>query len=87
LFLRLYIGLESYRDHQHHPWPANVHSRPEGDAPPKGLIVIIPDIFGWSLINTQVLADEYAKECGFLVYLPDFMNGNKSSSSPFTALN
>jgi dienelactone hydrolase len=49
-------------------------ARPEGT--PKGLVVIIPDAFGWDLSNGRLLADAYAKEGGFLVYLPNFMNGN-----------
>lgn len=42
---------------------------------PKGLIVIIPDTFGWSMPNNRLLADRYARDGGYLVYLPDFMNG------------
>ena len=48
-------------------------ARPEGT--PKGLVVIIPDIFGWEMSNSRLLADSYAKAGGFLVYLPDFMEG------------
>ncbi|KAF7187391.1 Hydrolase tropI [Pseudocercospora fuligena] len=47
------------------------------DAPngnPKGVIVIIPDAFGWTLPNNRILADDYAKN-GFQVYLPEFMQG------------
>ena len=36
---------------------------------------MIPDAFGWELSNCRLLADAYSKEGGFLVYLPDFMNG------------
>jgi dienelactone hydrolase len=48
-------------------------ARPEGT--PKGLVVLIPDVFGWELSNCRLLADAYAKEGGLLVYLPNFMNG------------
>ena len=48
-------------------------ARPEGT--PKGLVVMIPDIFGWEVSNSRLLADSYAKIGGFLVYLPDFMAG------------
>jgi dienelactone hydrolase len=48
-------------------------ARPEGT--PKGLVVIIPDMFGWEITNSRFLADSYAKKGGFLVYLPDFMAG------------
>lgn len=36
---------------------------------------MIPDVFGWELVNTRLLADEYAK-AGFYVLLPDFFNGD-----------
>lgn len=49
-------------------------SKPEGT--PKGLVVLIPDAFGWDFVNCRVLADKFSKNGGFLVYLPDFMNGN-----------
>jgi len=52
-------------------------ARPEGT--PKGLIVIISDAFGWEFVNNRVLADAYAKEGGFLVYLPDFFLGHGAS--------
>jgi hypothetical protein len=55
-----------------HSLPAYV-AHPEGT--PKGLVVLIPDIFGWEISNCRLLADAYAKEGGFLVYLPNFMNG------------
>jgi len=47
-------------------------TRPEGA--PKGLVIFLPDAFGWDFVNCRVLADKIAKG-GFLVYLPDFMNG------------
>ncbi|KAI9717649.1 MAG: hypothetical protein M1812_004594 [Candelaria pacifica] len=40
---------------------------------PKGIIVIVPDAFGWRFVNNRVLADNYARKGEFLVYLPDFM--------------
>ena len=48
-------------------------ARPEGT--PRGLVVMIPDVFGWEISNSRLLADSYAKKGGFLVYLPDFMAG------------
>ncbi|KAK9244460.1 Alpha/Beta hydrolase protein [Lipomyces tetrasporus] len=39
---------------------------------PKGTIVYITDIFGWTLPNARLLADAYAKEGGFKVLVPDF---------------
>lgn len=34
-------------------------------------ILIIHDIFGWTLPNIQLLADHYACEANATVYLPD----------------
>lgn len=41
----------------------------------KGVIVIIPDIFGWVLPNVRLLADGFARKTGLTVYAPDFMSG------------
>ncbi len=48
-------------------------ARPEGT--PKGLIVFIPDAFGWKFVNDRLLADKYAQKGGYLVYMPEIMNG------------
>jgi dienelactone hydrolase len=53
---------------------------PEEEAVPKAIIVMIPDAFGWKMVNNRLLCDTYAKKGGYLVYLPDFMNGKSSSS-------
>ncbi|OBT91118.1 hypothetical protein VE02_00084 [Pseudogymnoascus sp. 03VT05] len=42
---------------------------------PQGLIVMIPDIFGWETNNSRLLADSLSQDGDYLVYLPDFMNG------------
>ena len=42
----------------------------------KGIIVILSDAFGWTFVNTRVLADEIARKGQFRVYLPDFLDGN-----------
>ena len=57
-----------------HGLPAYVAEPPSGS--PKGIIVIIPDAFGWELPNIRALADHYAKRGDFRVYVPDFMNGD-----------
>ncbi|KAK3368405.1 dienelactone hydrolase family protein [Podospora didyma] len=60
---------------------AKIHGRdtyiasPAAGVKPKGLIVIISDLFGWEFVNTRLLADQYAAKGDFLVYLPDFMSG------------
>lgn len=40
-----------------------------------GIIVLIPDAFGWKLPNTRLLADTYARRGNYRVYIPEFMNG------------
>lgn len=34
-------------------------------------IMIIHDVFGWTLPNLRLIADHFAKEVGATVYLPD----------------
>ncbi|RDW81333.1 dienelactone hydrolase family protein [Aspergillus mulundensis] len=41
----------------------------------KGIVVFIPDAFGWEFVNNRLLADRYAETGKFRVYLPEFMNG------------
>lgn len=48
-----------------------------------GIIIIIPDAFGWEFVNNRILADHYAEKSKYKVYLPDFMNG----MSPASVLN
>lgn len=48
-------------------------TRPSQEAP-NGVIILLPDIFGWEMSNARLLADTYAKQGGYLVYLPNFMN-------------
>jgi dienelactone hydrolase len=50
-------------------------AEPPENAEPKGIIVIIPDAFGWEFVNNRILADHYAQRGGFRVLLPDFMKG------------
>lgn len=38
-------------------------------------ILMIHDIFGWTLPNLRLTADHYAEEVGATVYLPDFFGG------------
>lgn len=64
-------------------------AKPDGE--PKGLVVFISDAFGWDMVNNRVLSDIYAKKGDYLVYLPDFMNGEfsvgqRSQSSCLTRL-
>jgi dienelactone hydrolase len=57
-----------------HGLKAYVTEPPEG-AQPKGLIVVVPDAFGWQMPNTRLVADVYAKRTGCRVYIPEFMQG------------
>ena len=50
-------------------------AEPPTDITPKGIIVIIPDVFGWKFNNLRVMSDSYAEKGGFAVYLPDFWGG------------
>ncbi|KUJ18045.1 alpha/beta-hydrolase [Mollisia scopiformis] len=65
-----------------HGLPVYVSNPPEG-ATPKGIVVFIPDAFGWEFGNNRLLADKYAKRAGVVVYLPDFMAG---SAMPLSGL-
>lgn len=54
-----------------------------------GLVVVLPDAYGWRLLNTRALADAYAARGPFVVYLPDFMDGESLFlwvSLPFAGL-
>jgi dienelactone hydrolase len=48
---------------------------PPNNGPVEGIIVIIPDAFGWEFINTRILADHYAERGPYKVYIPEFMGG------------
>ncbi len=45
---------------------------------------MISDAFGWSFVNNRILADKYAKNGHFRVFLPDFMDGEKFCVSMLT---
>ncbi|KAF2665980.1 hypothetical protein BT63DRAFT_458342 [Microthyrium microscopicum] len=48
---------------------------------PRAIIVIYPDAFGRNLINNFLIADAYAKSGDYLVYMPDFYEGDAASLS------
>ena len=66
-------------------FPTYVSEPPSGEAP-KGVILFIPDAFGWELNNNRILADSFAKKVQSLVYLPEFMNGHAVSTSMFDTM-
>lgn len=41
----------------------------------KGILVVIPDAFGWKFVNCRLLADNYANKSNYKVYMPDVMIG------------
>lgn len=43
-------------------------------------VLIVHDIFGWTLPNLRILADHYAKEADVTVYLPDLYVLSSESS-------
>lgn len=43
---------------------------------PRGIIVIYSDVFSLGLPNNKLIADAYAKSGEWLVYLPDFFEGD-----------
>lgn len=55
-------------------------AEPPSNAQPKGIIVIIPDGFGWQFVNNRILADHYAQKGQYKVYLPEFMDGKMDYS-------
>jgi dienelactone hydrolase len=54
-------------------------SEPTNGRTVKGIIVVIPDAFGWVFVNNKLLADHYADKGDYRVYLPDFMAGKLKS--------
>lgn len=48
---------------------------PPPDTAAQGVIVMLPDIFGWTLPNTRLLADSYAAKGSYLVFLPEVQSG------------
>ena len=75
----LHAGTPTCRIERVHGLDCYVADAPNGS--PQGIVVIIPDAFGWELPNNRILADCYAKEGNFQVYLPDFMNGETAEQS------
>ena len=70
----LHTGMPTGQTTKLHGLDCYVASPPSGTQP-KGVVVILPDAFGWTFPNNRILADCYAKEGPFQVYLPEFMDG------------
>jgi dienelactone hydrolase len=58
-------------------------AEPANGSPPKGIVVIIPDAFGWDFVNIRLIADNYARKRDFRVYAPDFMGGQSLQGSVY----
>ncbi|KAK9470885.1 dienelactone hydrolase [Dipodascopsis tothii] len=56
-----------------------------GDEKSKKIILILSDIFGHVLSNTQLIADQFA-ECGYYVVVPDLFEGDALPFLPFDQL-
>jgi hypothetical protein len=50
----------------------------------RGIVVIIPDAFGWKFPNTRIWADEVARKGEWRLLLPEFMNGEFKMQSTRT---
>ncbi|KAI1436502.1 dienelactone hydrolase family protein [Xylaria sp. CBS 124048] len=61
-------------------------AEPASGNAPKGIIVLIPDIFGWAFVNIRLMADGFAKKKDYRVYVPDFMNGHAAPVSTITSM-
>ena len=61
----LHTGIPKGRIEKVHGFDCYVADAPSGS--PKGIVIIIPDAFGWELPNNRILADEYAKKGNFQV--------------------
>ncbi|KAJ7572089.1 dienelactone hydrolase endo-1,3,1,4-beta-D-glucanase [Mycena floridula] len=48
---------------------------PTADYPKDKVLLFLPDVFGISLINAKLLADDFARN-GFKTVLPDYLNGD-----------
>lgn len=63
----LHTGTPTGRIEKVHGFDCYIADAPTGS--PKGIVVIIPDAFGWKLPNNRILADEYAKKGNFQVVI------------------
>ena len=57
-----------------HGFPTYI-AAPSNNAEIKGIVVMIPDAFGWEFVNLRLLADTFAERLGVRCLLPEFMGG------------
>ena len=70
----LHQGMPKGRVETLHTRPTYI-AEPSNNAAVRGIVVIIPDAFGWATPNSRLLADTYAERVGVRCLLPDFMDG------------
>jgi dienelactone hydrolase len=58
-------------------------AKPTGDYPKDKALLFLSDVFGIHLVNTQLLADGFARN-GYLTYVPDVLNGDFIPESVLT---
>ncbi|KAL6714303.1 hypothetical protein ACLMJK_007726 [Lecanora helva] len=56
-------------------------AEPSNGAEVKGIVVMIPDAFGWEFVNLRLLSDTFAERLGMRVLLPEFMAGKSADLS------
>lgn len=54
---------------------------PSSDNSKAKTVIFITDIFGYELVNTRLVADEYAAQ-GFHVVVPDLLEGKLGTPQP-----
>ncbi|KAL1614744.1 hypothetical protein SLS54_009501 [Diplodia seriata] len=81
----IHTGTPSGRVDKVHGLDCYIASPPVGTEP-EGVVVILPDVFGWELVNTRILADAYAAKGNYLVYLPELQDGMAFDPSLLTSL-
>ncbi|KAK6513349.1 hypothetical protein TWF281_004978 [Arthrobotrys megalospora] len=76
----LHTGTPTGTEETIHKLPTYV-AQPDngGSGSTNGTIVVLPDTFGWDLINLRLLADSYAKRGNFRVLMPDVHFGDSFS--------
>ncbi|KAF3078285.1 hypothetical protein TWF594_004255 [Orbilia oligospora] len=72
----LHTGNPTGTEETIHNLPTYVAQPENSNGTVNGTIVIIPDVFGWDLINLRLLADSYAKRGNFRVLMPDVHFGD-----------
>ena len=81
----LHEGTPTGRVETIHGLPTYI-SDPTSGGTSEGIIVIIPDAFGYDFKNNRILGDSLAKRTNSRVYLPDFMGGNVLSTNVFASM-